>query len=265
MELQQEMPNILNRDYNRLHCVNAYSHYPQEKGSVELDAEKRITVRKAVTIDDMTKVFRVRWEGYKKYYKSEDENMDTCDFSPHATLLLAEDKQHNAVGTLRILDRRYGSIELDKFVNIDSFLPDEQGMNVIEATRFSIPNHPDSKVIKLLLWKALLRYCEVNHIDTILMSARPAAARSYRSLFFENVGPLGVYKHTLLGNLEHQTYKATISKERRLLKEKNWPLYHFFFVKDHSNIKTDYFKFSETNDQTFELSVPKKRNGSFFS
>jgi hypothetical protein len=190
----------------------------------------------------MVKVFHVRWEGYKKYFKSEEENMDEHDFSSETTLLLAEDRHHNPVGTMRILDRRYGSIELDKFVNLNSFLSEGERV-CIEATRFSIPKHPQSKLIKLLLWKSLLLYCQINHIDTILMSVRPAAARSYQCLLFENVGPSGAYRHSLLKNLEHQTYKCNISDRKKVIKKVNWPLYHFFFIEDHSNINTDYFTF----------------------
>ncbi|MEW6380986.1 MAG: GNAT family N-acyltransferase [bacterium] len=227
--------------YHQSQYGKSYPHFHRSRVSTDLDIEGSVTVRKAVTRDDLMKVFGVRWEGYKKYYKTPDENMDQFDFSPHASLLLAEDKGHNAVGTIRILDRRQGSVELDKFIDLDAILPSEKKTSVIEATRFSIPSHPESKMIKMLLWKALVLYCQINHIDTIVMSARPAAARSYRCLLFENVGPLGVYKHGLLGDLEHQTYICTISERKSILKQRHWPLYHFFFVKAHSGINTDYF------------------------
>ncbi|MEW5803365.1 MAG: GNAT family N-acyltransferase [bacterium] len=261
VQLHQELSNPLEINYYGYKFLRACSNQPQDADSSEPDHEKSITVRKAVTLDDMVKVFQIRYEGYKKYYKSEDENMDQNDFSSHACLLLAEDKHHNPVGTIRILDRRYGKIELDNFVNLDSFLPEGKSLNVIEATRFSIPNHLDSKLIKMLLWKALFLYCQVNHIDTIIMSARPAAARSYRCLLFENVGSLGVYKHPLLGNLEHQTYKCIISEKKHQAKEKNWPLYQFFFVKDHPNIKLDCFKLYNHDNNASELSIQEKTTG----
>ncbi len=197
-----------------------------------------IFVRRAQTCEDLEKVFEVRWQGYKKYYSCKDENTDNFDFSPQAILLLAEDEHHNPVGTLRILDRRYGSIELDKFIDVDSLLSEDE-KSCIEVTRFSIPKHPDSKSIKLLLWKGLLLYCQINRINSIIKSVRPCAARAYRTLLFENVGPAGIYNHTLLGNLEHHTYKLNIVKKRDLMKHYNRSLYDFFFVEDHRNINVD--------------------------
>jgi hypothetical protein len=250
LEEMPKMPSFQKSNYCHAYYTDECSNHPQSEVSVDLSPEENITIRKAVTMDDMVKVFRVRWEGYKKYYKSEDETVDESDLSPAATLLLAEDKHHNTVGTIRILDRRYGSVELDRFINVDSFLSKEERV-CIEATRFSIPKHLDSKLIKLLLWKSLFLYCQINQINTILMSARPAAARSYRCLFFENVGPAGVYSHSLLGNLEHQTYKCNISERKYVIKKENKPLYQFFFDKEHPNINTDYFK-SYTQTESLE-------------
>jgi len=197
-----------------------------------------IYVRRAQTCEDLEKVFEVRWQGYKKYYNSKDDNTDNFDFSPQAILFLAEDEQHKPVGTLRILDRRYGSIELDQFIDVDSLLSEDE-KSCVEATRFSIPNHPDSKLIKLLLWKSALIYCQINRINSVIKSVRPCAARAYRSLLFENVGPAGIYNHTLLGNLEHHTYKLNISKKQNLMKEYNRSLYNFLFVENHQNINVD--------------------------
>lgn len=194
-----------------------------------------IQVFTAKTIEDLDRVFDVRWEGYKKYFESRHEVIDEFDFYPQAILFLAEDVHGQAIGTLRLLDRRFGPIELDKFVEVDSILSYREKA-CVEATRFSIPNHPDSKMIKLLLWKATLQYCQLNSINTIIQSVRPAAARAYRSLLFDNVGPSGIYNHSLLGNLEHQTYKLNISEKREIMKRNNYPLYKFFFIENHTNI-----------------------------
>ncbi|MGA1790294.1 MAG: N-acyl amino acid synthase FeeM domain-containing protein [bacterium] len=200
--------------------------------------DKAVSVHVAKTTEDLNKVFNIRWEGYKKYSFKKGEIIDEYDFSPNVTLLLAEDNYGNAVGTLRILDRRFGEIELDKFVEVDSFVSEEEG-NCVEATRFSIPNHPDSKLIKHLLWKALLSYCLIGRVNVIIYSVRPQASRVYRRLLFENVGPYGVYNHPLLEDSEHHTYKCVISEKRGVLKRIDPPLYNFFFKEDHPNILMD--------------------------
>jgi hypothetical protein len=264
MQTFQEIPNFQKLNYIHPYYTKECSNYPQSEVAFDLGLglEKNIAIRKAVTIDEMVKVFRVRWEGYKKYYKSEDENLDNYDLLPGTTLLLAEDQHGNAVGTIRIIDRRCGSIELDKFIDLDSFLSEEERV-CVEATRFSIPKHPDSKLIKLLLWKSLFIYCQINHINTILMSARPAAARSYRCLFFENVGTSGVYSHSLLGNLKHETYKCNISERKCVMKRENRSLYDFFFGKDHPNINTDYFQVDTQEDESFKSLFHEENNAAF--
>lgn len=217
--------------------IKSNSYLPKSTNPTPVP-KRNIYVRRAQTCKELEKVFGVRWQGYKKYYSCKDDNLDNFDFSTQAILLLAEDENHNPVGTLRILDRRYGNIELDKFIDVDSLLSEEE-KSCIEATRFSIPKHPDSKLIKHLLWKGALLYCQINRINTVIKSVRPCAARAYRALLFENVGPAGIYNHTLLGNLEHHTYKLNISKKRNVMKKYNCSLYDFFFVEDHRNINVD--------------------------
>ena len=203
--------------------------------------EEHIFIRKAKSVEDFEKVFAVRWEGYKKYYHNSDENIDQFDFSHHTTLLLAEDKNSNPVGTIRILDRRYGKIELDEFIDVDSLLS-MNPKSCIEPTRFSIPSHPESKLIKLLLWKAVLLYCQMNEINIVIQSVRPPAARAYRALLFEHLGPSGIYNHRQLGNLEHHTYKLDIAEKRHLLKRTNPSLYDFFYIKEQDAINIDCFR-----------------------
>ena len=217
--------------------TKSISHLPKSTSPRPVP-KMNIFIRRAQTCEDLEKVFEVRWQGYKKYYSCKDDISDNFDFSPQAILLLAEDEYHTPVGTLRILDRRYGSIELDTFIDVDSLLSEEEKW-CIEATRFAIPKHPDSKLIKQLLWKSLLLYCQINRMNIIIKSVRPHAARAYRALLFDNVGPEGIYNHTLLGNLEHHTYKLNIAKKRDIMKQYNRSLYDFLFVEDHYNINVD--------------------------
>ena len=221
-----------------MHEYTKLNTYFQKTTSPDLIPGMNIYIRRAQTCEDLEKVFEVRWQGYKKYFSCKNDCIDNLDFSPQTILLLAEDEHHNPVGTLRIIDRRYGNIELDKFIDVDSLLPEDE-KSCIEATRFSIPKHPDSKLIKHLLWKSALLYCQINRINIMIKSVRPCAARAYRALLFENVGPAGIYNHTLLGNLEHHTYKLNISKKRNVMKQYNRSLYDFFFVEDHRNINVD--------------------------
>jgi hypothetical protein len=198
-----------------------------------------IFIRKAKTEDGLNRVFDVRWAGYKKYFNNKEESIDKYDYAPNVTLLLAEDGSHEAVGTMRILDRRHGKIELDEFIEVDSLIPDSE-KPCAEVTRFSFSKHLKSKLIKLLLRKAVFRYCQENQINTMLISMPPTAARDYQRLFLlEDTGPSGVYHHRLLGNVEHHTYKCDIPKTMEFLRSSRHPLYDFFCTDNHSNISMD--------------------------
>ena len=200
-----------------------------------LDVECIFTVRKAKNQEDFKRVFDVRWEAYKRFFNRKDDLIDLKDFGPNATLLLVEDKKNNAVGTIRILDQRHGRIELDHFIEVNSLIARNE-RPVAEATRLSIPKHPNSEVIRFLLYKAFFLYCQHNRINTMLISVRRIASRNYRLFYFKNLGPSGIYNHPLMGGLEYHTYKCNISESCKFLKIINFPLYHFFCMKDHPNI-----------------------------
>jgi len=200
---------------------------------------EKIIVRRATNQEDMWKVFDVRWKGYKKYFDNKSEMIDAYDFEYNSTLLLAEDESGEAVGTMKILDRRCGRIELDDFVDIDSLVSSD-GKSCVEATRFSIPMQKHSKLIKLLLWKTLVLYCQLNRINNLILSVRSeAVARDYTRLNFHNAGPLGVYTHEQLGNIEHQTYICDLMETQEVLKNNNPRMHDFFFIQDTSSIMTD--------------------------
>jgi len=161
--------------------------------------------------------------------------VDSKDFNPNATLLLAEDEQNNPVGSIRILDRRSGRIELDQFIEVNSLLSRDE-MPCVEATRFSIPKHPNAGAIRFLLYKAFFLYCKNNQINTMLISVRRITSHNYRYFYFKHLGPAGIYHHPLMGNLEYHTYKCNIAETCKFLKLLNYQLYHFFCVKEHLNI-----------------------------
>jgi len=211
------------------------NHYLKtcEKNSMDLD--ENFYIRKANTQKDFKIAFDIRWRAYQRFFNKTDDLIELNDFQSNATLLIVEDNQNKPVGSMRILDRRYGKIELDRFVDIKSLIPRSE-LPCAEGSRLSIPNHPNSKVIRFLLYKAFYLYCKSNRIDTMLISVRRITARNYRYFYFKNVGPAGIFNHPHLGNLEYHTYKCNISETGKFLKIMNEPLYQFFSVKEHLNI-----------------------------
>ncbi len=214
---------------------------------ININAEN-IFVRKAITDEDLEKVFETRWLGYQGYLNSRDEIEDKADFGPNATLFLATNEDDYPIGTMRILDRNYGEIELDSFLEVDPLLSDAE-KSCTETTRLSIPKNPNSVSIFCALAKAYYRYCLFNGIKTWLMSSRPLLAKHYRFLGFKDVGEHGVYYHSKLGNTEHRTYKLSVENIEPEWKRMKHPYYDFFFTQSHSDIgfrelkSTDSFRY----------------------
>ena len=167
----------------------------------------RIRIRIVETEEDWEKALEVRWRGYGKYFSGgcKYDLMDAYDFQPNCTILLAEDEDNNLLATGRFLDRRYGKIELEEFIDVDNVLP-ESGAPVVEGTRFSIPRHPFSPLIKFASWKVFYTYCKANNVDTGLVSVRAKGGRDYQRLQWDHAGEAGIYYHRLLGGKEHHTY-----------------------------------------------------------
>ena len=195
-----------------------------------------INVRRAVTEEDIEQVYQLIWQGYKKYFNDISEIRDEYNNSCSTILLLATNNDNQPLGTMRILDRNHGKIELDSFIDVDKILSASE-MPCTEATRLSVPSHPDSLATKLALYKVFFTYCNDNQISTMIISARPELAANYTSfLYFEDIGEKGVYGHSLLGGKEHRSFKLDLKNAWKIYRESNYPLYNFFCVEKHPNI-----------------------------
>ena len=199
------------------------SHYLKDQPNM-----KDIKVKIVKNDKDFQKAMAVRYKGYKSFYLSEHEVSDDYDFLKNATLLLAIDSKNNALGSMRVLDSRYGPIELSQFLNISSLM---NGYNepYAEATRFSVPIKTNGALMaKLLLCKAYYQYCLENHIETMLFWARPLIGRLYQFMCADDVGEIGVFYNEHFNNKLYKTYRLRVSDLEIRMKAINHPLYHLF-------------------------------------
>ena len=203
---------------------------------MELNDLQTIRVRRVQTQKDYENAIRVRHVGYAKYGLSLEQVSEPLDTSPQATILIAEDEQGQTVGTMRILDRTLGMLELDTYVDLTALLSPHQCL-CAEATRLSVPASPLSPCIKNALWKAYHRYCLANQLTTMVIWARPAAARDYRMLMFEDLGPNGSFVHPVLGNRRHNTFALDLTTAESQYREVQHPLHAFLFCQKHANIR----------------------------
>jgi hypothetical protein len=197
----------------------------------EIDA---ITIRRAETPEDRETVFRVRFAGYRKYFQQPADVVDEFDHAPNCTLLLAE-LDGQPVGTMRILERTTGPVELDRFLDLDGLL-NGSARNVAEATRLSVPHHPQSRWVKMLLWKSFMHQCRRNGISHMAIWAKRTAGRDYRNLLFTSLGPVGTFSHRQLGGVQHETFVNDLRDVEDRFRDAGHPLYEFMFVKTHKGV-----------------------------
>jgi len=207
-----------------------------------------ITVRKALSAEDYQKVFECRLRGYGQYYgfKNLHEVIDDHDLSPHCCLLLGENREGKPTGTIRIIDRRGGAIELDQFIDVEQVIkPNEHPC--AEATRFSVPRGQSKfrrLATKLLLNRAYYDYCKLNKIETMIMSlmAENQQFIQYfeRNLRFTDVGIEGRYYHTILAGKEHRTFKQKVSTGEENM-AKSWHPICRLLLRTNKNINTTGF------------------------
>ena len=81
-----------------------------------------IIVREVRTPEDQKKAQQLRNRGYRMYFGADPASSDDEKMKPNETTYLAVDKLDNPLGTIRVLDRRKGEIELDHFLDVDALL-----------------------------------------------------------------------------------------------------------------------------------------------
>ena len=204
-----------------------------------MDDTKKFKIFKVTNDEDMQKVFDVRLRGYGKYYScSKDDMIDDLDFQPNCSQFLAEDMHGIAVGTMRVLDRRLGRIELDNFIDVDSVLHEDE-KPCLEITRLSVPTHEQSLMIKLLLYKISWLYAQINKNISYLVSSTNQRAKDYYYLGFTDVGPAGEYNHPVMEDKKHITLKMRVDAPIKVWVPAQHVLADFYVNTQHPNLIID--------------------------
>jgi len=196
--------------------------------------QNNATIRIARTAADIEKALHVRWLGYRKYASFAKPELEDLDRGANCTILLAEDDTGKPIGTIRILDRRHGPIELEKFLDVDSLLPGSK-RSIAEATRLSVPHTPSARRLKLLFWKAYYLLCVQRSIDYMLVSVRPGAAQVCNRLLFSKADG-GTYSHAVLSDLPHESFWLHVPTALHRFESHKHPLLPFFAQTEHPEI-----------------------------
>src|SRR5689334_18774227 len=123
-----------------------------------LRPDERITIRRARFPAEKGIVQALRWNGGDCHYDRYAPQALVPATAANVVVLLAIDDTGQAVGSVRLMDRRCGPSELDRVEDARHVvvnLPE----NSIEVAQFSALSTPLYRCTKLLLWKSVYLWC----------------------------------------------------------------------------------------------------------
>jgi hypothetical protein len=205
------------------------------------------TVRQVTNTDDLNKVVEIRQRAYARHLPLVAETLkapEQDDTEDGVVLLIAESKvDGSALGTVRIQTNRRQPLNLEQFVALpDGLRGVAQGM--------------PGRLVRMLLLKAVYQFCAHNHIDWILVGARPPLDRMYEQLTLADVLP-GETFLPKQNNIPHRVLGLEVRAFHDRLVASNNPLLEFFFYKRHPDIQRSCLEPMSWNGQA------EKKNSAF--
>jgi hypothetical protein len=187
-------------------------------------------VRIVRTEEHLSKAIDVRKNSYGRH----DTNVSTLlqqpeDADKSQIILLAESKFDNsALGTMRIETNQTRHLPIEKLLPKNTKFDTK---TIAFITRLAINQNKDSGIIKLTLYKALLRYCLACQIDWMILTARPPMDKHYASLGFEDVkSPKELFLIPWTLNIPMRIMALETIKCEQLWRETNHEIYAFMFT-----------------------------------
>ena len=169
-----------------------------------------LSVYRVHTRHEYERVLHLRARGPGHHTDDPAFYRDDRDFADNALVLITADLQGEDLGTMRIMNRNTGPVELDDYLDVNRALQTtEQGM--AEATRFVVPDHPRRREVELALLKAYYRYCRFHGIHMALISAAADPGRQWREPLFREGEACGLYRKG--GNSPMEDYTRMLDME----------------------------------------------------
>lgn len=202
-------------------------HYSVEApNAVQLPFRVRI-VR---TENHLHQAISIRAKSYEKHHPEVAELLQFAEIEDRGqVVLLAERKASGeAIGTMRIETNTQNTSPIEHFLPENS---EFTARTIAFITRLAVSNCADSGLIKLTLYKSLLRYCLACQIDWMIVTARPPFDKEYNRLGFHYV-----YDHEYLtpipwsGNIPMKIMALETLRCEPGWREENHPIYPFMFL-----------------------------------
>ncbi|WP_087657252.1 N-acyl amino acid synthase FeeM domain-containing protein [Caballeronia terrestris] len=195
------------------------------------------TIRIVSSERDLQKAVNIRRAAYGRHLPDFAEKMtvDACDREPGTAILLAESKLDGApLGTMRIQTNEFAPLGVEHSVRLPDHL---NGVRLAEATRLGVAGGSVGRVVKMMLFKSLFLYCEQQHIDWMVITARSPLDREYETMLFEDVfGEKEFIPMAHVGGLPHRVLAGEVGVARQRWEEAGHPLFRFVFQTHHPDI-----------------------------
>ncbi len=210
-----------------------------EPSSMTMTQERLpFTVRIVSNELELDRAVSIRAEAYGRHLPEFAEKLRTpesLDTEPGVVVLLAESKvDGKPLGTLRLQSNAHMPLKVEQSVNLPSWLRDRP---LAEGSRLGIVGGSIGRLVKLVLIKATLQYCEQADIDWAIVAARAPLDRPYDQMMFEDLFPEKGFIPMRHGNdIPHRVLGFEIETGHQRLVEAEHPLLKFMRFTHHPDI-----------------------------
>jgi len=176
-----------------------------------------IAVRKATTDSDFETVARLRESGFSRVNRNgrsaqppskwlDDLDRDPCVFS-----LIGFNNAGEPIATMRVQDGRVSTLELTRFVPLDSLLGPED-RPAAQFSRLSVMKEAKSTSVMFALFKSGWRWCLTQRIPSIVIATPPWSRPIYDFMSFDDLGPQGHFLHKFAAGALHVTMRLSVDR-----------------------------------------------------
>ena len=192
-----------------------------------------VRVRRATSRADLEQAAALRYRAHRHHgtaWASQVQHPEAADADPQVHVLLAECKSDGTpLGTVRLHRNHHSPLPLEAFVQLPTRW---QGRRLLEAERLAVPPHASlAGAARDALFKACFLHALEHDIQAILVTARPAVARIYEGLLFEDVFEARtMVSMPFAGNLPHRVLGLWLAEAPSRWLARNHPMLGFMLA-----------------------------------
>lgn len=196
------------------------------------------TVRVAQNDSEIIKAIEIRHSAYARHmpeFAASLKEPELDDTMNDATILIAESKlDGSTLGSVRIQTNGERPLNLQQSVKLPAAF---SGLPLAEFRRLAIARGSKGSLVKMILVKACLQFCEQNDIEWGIVAARPPLDRGYQQLTCVDIlGGETFIPSPAIHNVPHRVMGFDVPNTKHRLTEAKHPLLDFFCSINHPDI-----------------------------